>query len=210
MTINWFKDNVGLSETQAKKAGEKWPYVFGYKPDSTFTSRIECLESYGLSKETIGRVVESTPKVVAMSVSAQLGKQMDVFIDLGIHEENLDKIISTVPTFFGTCPQARIEFFLSTGLDKGSLAEMIEAQPGILFLSLKANLRPKWEYFTKVMGGSAEDLKLIPGYFVLNLEQRIMPRFAFCCSRSVSAPIKDMVSTSEKQGIRSSRRSFSR
>jgi len=198
MTINWFTENVGLSQAQAKKVGEKWPYIFGYRPDSTFTSRIECLEKFGLRKETIGRVVESTPKVVAMSVNAQLEKQMQIFLDLGIREDNLDKIISTVPTFFSTNPQARIEFFLSTGLDKESLAEMIEAQPGILFLSLKANLRPKWEYFTKVMGGSAEDLKRMPSYFVLNLEQRIMPRFAFCCSRGVTAPIEDMVSGTDE------------
>eukprot|EP00189_Rhodosorus_marinus_P013761 CAMPEP_0184742262 /NCGR_PEP_ID=MMETSP0315-20130426/5244_1 /TAXON_ID=101924 /ORGANISM="Rhodosorus marinus, Strain UTEX LB 2760" /LENGTH=440 /DNA_ID=CAMNT_0027213013 /DNA_START=162 /DNA_END=1486 /DNA_ORIENTATION=+ len=198
MTINWFTEKVGLSQAQAKKVGEKWPYIFGYRPDSTFTSRIECLEKFGLRKETISRVVESTPKVVAMSVNAQLEKQMQIFLDLGIREDNLDKIISTVPTFFSTNPQARIEFFLSTGLDKESLAETIEAQPGILFLSLKANLRPKWEYFTKVMGGSAEDLKRMPSYFVLNLEQRIMPRFAFCCSRGVTAPIEDMVSGTDE------------
>mmetsp|Transcript_10837 Transcript_10837/g.33235 ORF Transcript_10837/g.33235 Transcript_10837/m.33235 type:complete len:464 (+) Transcript_10837:129-1520(+) len=201
-TVDWLVNEAGLARDKVAKVCAKWPQLFAYKPDTTLSKRLQFLRNVGLQKSTIVKVIEASPNVTAMSIPAQLQKHLDKLNDLGMTKEQVDSVICCFPGFFTAHVDPRLDFLRDIGADNDLVSKIVCSNAGILFASVDSNLKPKWKYMCDTVGGSLDDIRELPTYFGYNLEERIMPRFAFCCARGIKASVKEMIGNSDEQFCR--------
>ena len=73
-------------------------------------------------------------------------------------------------------------------MGKDAIAATMSGLPQILGLHVDNNLRPKWVYLTRHLGGLPDTVVAFPAYFSYSLPDRIVPRYRFLLSRGLMPP----------------------
>jgi len=204
VNAKFLREEVGFADndTALGRFIVRYPQCLCLRVETTLTRRVEYLRSLGLKKEVVRTVVDLTPEILEESVEATLQKKVDVLKDWGLEsEEDIARIISKAPAFFSADLSEHLNWLSSIGLDDEQVAKVVRNLPAVLIYSVPTNLAPKWEYLSNVMGGTVDDLVDIPSFFGYNLEQRIMPRFAFVGSKGLrdTLTVPEILNNTDKE-----------
>ncbi|KAE8719790.1 myb family transcription factor family protein [Hibiscus syriacus] len=91
----------------------------------------------------------------------------------------------------------KLNFLRSLGFDEPEVNRMAARSPGLLTLSVENNMRPKVEFFLGEMECDLEELKRFPQYFSFSLEKKIKPRHRALVEHGFKLPLSKMLRVSD-------------
>ena len=109
------------------------------------------LQMYGhLSVSQVGQMVARSPRVLGLSIEANLKPTIKWIQGLGLSQSQAAKVIATCPSVLGYSIEANlkptVEWIQGLGLSQPQLAKVITSKPQVLGLSIEANLKPTVEW----------------------------------------------------------------
>ncbi|KZV38823.1 hypothetical protein F511_21825 [Dorcoceras hygrometricum] len=93
----------------------------------------------------------------------------------------------------------KLNYLVSLGLSKSDVVDMVLRCPSLFTFSVEGNFKPKFDYFTKEMKGTLEELRTFPQYFAFSLENRIKPRHAEIVQRGAEVPLSLMLKATDEE-----------
>ncbi|KAI9111738.1 hypothetical protein K1719_017428 [Acacia pycnantha] len=153
----------------------------------------------------IRKAIIRCPRLLVCSVDEQLRPTLSFFRNLGFvgpNSINFQTTLLLVSSVEGTLTP-KIEYLQSMGFSYEEVVIMVVRSPGLLTLSVKNNLMPKFEYFLEEMNGDIAQLKRFPQYFSFSLEKKIKPRHRLLLKHGFTLPLAEMLKVSDGEfGVR--------
>ena len=177
----------------------QYPTSLLLDPMETMQPRLDYLrDHFGVSD--FRRCLLNSPTVLEASIERDLAGFKRVLVDsIGFASDDpaLATIATKVPKFFHTRPQLIFEFLTrEAGLDPAEARTCLALAPTLVLLSGRrgqpvpsfgTHLFPYLHFCTQVLGRSLVDvLRIAPDFLTMDVERRLIPRYAFAKSRLTS------------------------
>ncbi|CAI9787031.1 unnamed protein product [Fraxinus pennsylvanica] len=167
---------------------EKRAYILGYDLEETVKPNVDCLMSFGISKEALASVIAQYPQILGLPLKAKLSSQQFFFnLKLKIDPDGFARVIEKMPQIVSLKQNVimkPVDFFLGRGIPANDVAKMVVKCPQLLSLQVGL-MKNSYYYFKSEMGRPAKELVEFPEYFTYSLELRIKPRYQRLQSKGI-------------------------
>uniref|UniRef100_A0A7S4MYU4 mTERF domain-containing protein, mitochondrial n=1 Tax=Odontella aurita TaxID=265563 RepID=A0A7S4MYU4_9STRA len=137
-------------------------------------------DQIGIWEEDIPRVLESFPSVLETDKS-QMDDVVKYMLSIGISEDSLGPIFRSFPSLLTldvkNDMEPVVDFVRSIGVS--NVGRFVTRLPSVLGYSVEKDLRPKWEYLTKVCRFDQFEVVRFPAYFSYPFERVIKTRYEY-------------------------------
>ncbi|XP_010534258.1 PREDICTED: uncharacterized protein LOC104809861 [Tarenaya hassleriana] len=173
--FDFLKDVTG-SEENAARAVRNYPYVFRSCVGKSLKLNTMKLQSAGVPKDRIGRLMIHRLKSFAPQPS-RFEEALTMVKEMGF--DPADSTFGTAVGAIGWCSklawEGKMIFFRSYGLSDSEIFLGFRKQPAIMMFKEK-NMKAKMNFFLKGMHWSPNKVIMAPQILLLSLEKRIIPR----------------------------------
>ena len=135
-----------------------------------------------LSAEQVAKMIATSPKVLGLSIEANLKPTVEWIKGLGLSQSQVAKMIAMSPQMLGLSIEANlkptVEWIKGLGLSQSQVAKMIAMSPQVLGLSIEANLKPTVEWIKGLGLSQSQVAKVIatsPQVLGYSLEANLKP-----------------------------------
>lgn len=164
----------------------KAPLALVYSASNTIDKRIQYLSTeLQLPTSTVGKVLVAVPQVLDWSIDKLLRPRIQLLASV-VGANSVAGVVDKVPMLLDVDDAIDRVLWLreQVGLTDEQIGIVIRQAPAVLTYSVVGNLAPKWAFISETMGGTGDDVTLVPRESLCaNLQQRAMPRYAFLTSR---------------------------
>eukprot|EP00439_Symbiodinium_sp_Y106_P052804 s814_g7.t1 len=118
-----------------------------------------------LTTGQVAKVIARTPRVLGLSIDANLMPAVEWIKGLGLSQSQVAKMIAKRPAVLGYSIESNlkptVEWIKGLGLSQSQVAKMIATFPGVLGLSIDANLKPTVEWIKGLGLSQSQVAKMI-------------------------------------------------
>jgi len=177
--INFLME-IGVAEADIPKVVVRAPVIFACHVERTLRPRINYLiEEVGVPKEMIGQVIARHPLVVSHSVEEMMAPRVRFLREIGVSKEGVAHMVAKHPQILQYKVESmlpRLQYLQSIGMSEDDIILCVSRLSQVFSLSVETNMKPKFDYLRKELGGDVDTVTRYPAYFSLSLENRIKPR----------------------------------
>ena len=135
-----------------------------------------------LTTGQVAKVIARTPRVLGLSIDANLMPAVEWIKGLGLSQSQVAKMIAKRPAVLGYSIESNlkptVEWIKGLGLSQSQVGKMIATFPGVLGLSIDANLKPTVEWIKGLGLSQSQVAKMIatfPGVLGLSIDANLKP-----------------------------------
>lgn len=190
--LTYVEELIG-GPTEMARVVAKIPLVLVFSR-KTIDRRVAILRGQlGLGNDVVSKVIIAQPDILQWSIDGKISVAIDKIARV-VGREAVSDVIIKLPAILGSVDSihTRVKWLKKTvGLSDNEVLSVVRRAPAVLVHSIESNLKPKWSFITKTMGGGKNDVLEAPvEIFCASLQQRAMPRYAFMMSKRL-ADVKD-------------------
>lgn len=138
------------------------------------------MDDIGICKNDLPRVLQLYPFLLGKNVKS-MQAIVEYFLKLGVQEEDLPGIIRAFPSLLTKDIESTmipvVRFLQEIGIV--NVGRFITRLPPVLGYSVEDDLKPKWEYLSKVCLYPSFELSTFPAYFSYPLDRVIKTRYEY-------------------------------
>lgn len=176
------------------------PRLLSYSIEHKIWPAVHFLQSIGLTKEDIKRLLVAYPSVLGYNIENRLRPHVEFLQSIGIQDNELCKVVTLHPSLMGRkvdkCFKPVVEHLHSIGLTHQQVTTIVSRHPPVLIKSIQNSLQPKIDFLVNVMGRSLHEVVEYPAFFGSNLRKKIEPRYRRLGDQAQSCTLMTMLDCS--------------
>lgn len=176
------------------------PRLLSYSIEHKIWPAVHFLQSIGLTKEDIKRLLVAYPSVLGYNIETRLRPHVKFLQSIGIKDDELCKVVTLHPSLMGRkvdkCFKPVVEHLHSIGFTRQQVTTIVSRHPPVLIKSIQNSLQPKIDFLVNVMGRSLHEVVEYPAFFGSNLRKRIEPRHRRLGDQAQSCTLMTMLDCS--------------
>ncbi|CAB9511669.1 mitochondrial transcription termination [Seminavis robusta] len=145
--VNWLQSSLNITDSEVAKIVWKDPAILAKNIEENLEPTLHWLVNR-LGCETAKQVISRLPSTLSLSIPDSIEPKMEYLqTKFQLDEENLLKMIKTMPTLLGMSfnnINNTLQFY-SDCYGEDQALQFVIGNPGLLTLSLKNRLIPRWE-----------------------------------------------------------------
>lgn len=194
---------LGINRDGMRKILVKKPVIFCISWETVVVPKVRFFQDIGIQEDAIGNMLVKFPSLLTYSLYKKI-RPVVIFLitNAGVSQKNVGKVLALGPELLGCSIVHKLEvsvkYFLSLGLTRRQLGEMIVDFPSLLRYNIDL-LRPKYRYLRRTMVRPLQDVIEFPRFFSYSLEDRIKPRHNVLVDNRLNFKLQYMLATSDEE-----------
>eukprot|EP00850_Spirogloea_muscicola_P002958 SM000011S19136 [mRNA] locus=s11:996366:1007475:- [translate_table: standard] len=197
-----FLMQLGLNGEGLAKVVSRAPQLLALSVEENLRPAVKFLNSLGLEGSDLVKVLQKRPQLLGFT-ERKLRANLAFLEELGLNDLEMRKLVNKGPVLLTLSLDNNLiptrNFFYSKGFSRDDLATMLIRLPGLLGYKVSTVLEPKYEYITRIMERSLEEIVKFPQIFSYSLSCRIKPRQVQIGSLGIRRSLTRVYSCSDEE-----------